>query len=44
MEKIVNLFGEKVKGKDGDVQTSQLCGEKKLIGMCAYVNSADSAF
>ncbi|CAC5421672.1 NXN [Mytilus coruscus] len=33
MEKIIDLFGEKVKGKNGDVATKDLCGEKKLIGV-----------
>lgn len=32
MEKIIDLFGEKVKGKNGDVAIKDLCGEKKLIG------------
>ena len=32
MEKIVSLFGEKIKGKNGDVNTGDLCGENKLIG------------
>lgn len=31
-EKLVELFGEKVKGKDGDVDVRDLCGDNKIIG------------
>lgn len=37
--KLVEMFGQKVKGKNGDVNVCDLCGDNKIIGKNTQTDS-----